>query len=299
MVDDLRPARPQSGFTDASVVWHAPAEGGIPRYMLVFAEGDPPAVGPVRSSREYYIGWAAEWNALYVHVGGSPQSLATLRAKGDGELVWNADEFRWGRYFRRSKERYAPHNVYTDARRLRELLQAVGAGDLAAPPEAAWEFEPDPPVRDRPAGGRIVIPYPYNEVVYAYDRLTNSYPRAVTGEAAQVDATTGERVAPKNVVVMFMRFGRLDDGHPEKRRLEADFVGSGEALIAVDGRTIRGTWEKPSVTAPTRFLDAAGEPVRLTIGQTFVQVVPVGTKVSVKDGRVPSPPRAPSVAAPA
>ena len=30
MIDDLAAARPQSGLNAASVVWHAPAEGGIP-----------------------------------------------------------------------------------------------------------------------------------------------------------------------------------------------------------------------------------------------------------------------------
>ena len=38
MVDDQFYARPQSGFNAASVVWHAPAEGGIPRYMLIFQD---------------------------------------------------------------------------------------------------------------------------------------------------------------------------------------------------------------------------------------------------------------------
>ncbi len=66
MIDDLGAARPQSGFNSASVVWHAPAEGGIPRYMLIFQENIPAAVGPVRSARYYYIAWAAEWRAIYV-----------------------------------------------------------------------------------------------------------------------------------------------------------------------------------------------------------------------------------------
>src|SRR6478736_1375883 len=69
MVDDLSPARPQSGFNSASIVWHAPAEGGIPRYMMLFQDTVPGGVGPVRSSRQYYIEWAAEWNAMYVHAG--------------------------------------------------------------------------------------------------------------------------------------------------------------------------------------------------------------------------------------
>ena len=82
MIDDLGPARPQSGFSAASVVWQAPAEGGIPRYMLLFQSTIPGSVGPVRSAREYYIEWAAEWKAMYVHAGGSPQALQTLASKG-------------------------------------------------------------------------------------------------------------------------------------------------------------------------------------------------------------------------
>jgi hypothetical protein len=296
MVDDLRPARPQAGFTDASVVWHAPAEGGIPRYMLVFGEGDPPAVGPVRSARRYYIAWAAEWRALYVHVGGSPAALAALRSQGRGQLVWNADEFRWGRrYLWRVGFRYAPHNVYSDGEHLRALVKAVGAPDLAETPAPVWRFAPDAAPQDRPVGGRIVAPYPYNTVSYQYDRTTNTYLRSVSGEKAQVDGETGQRVAPKNVVLMLMRFGAEGTGHG---RLEADYIGSGTAWIATNGRTIKGTWRKTEETAPTQFYDAAGEPVTLTIGQTFVQVMTANTKVVIEDGEVPPVPRDPGAARP-
>src|SRR3954470_1467045 len=96
MIDDQINARPQSGLTAASVVWQAPAEGGTPRYMALFQEGNPKSVGPVRSSRYYFIAWASEWNAVYVHVGGSPQALAFLRtAAGRGSAVYNADGFRY------------------------------------------------------------------------------------------------------------------------------------------------------------------------------------------------------------
>jgi hypothetical protein len=72
MIDDLRAARPQSGLSSASVVWQAPAEGGIPRYMAIFQDTMPKSIGPVRTSRYYYIAWAAEWRAIYAHSGGSP-----------------------------------------------------------------------------------------------------------------------------------------------------------------------------------------------------------------------------------
>jgi hypothetical protein len=294
MVDDLRPARPQSGFNAASVVWHAPAEGGIPRYMLIFQDQIPTAVGPIRSARYYYIAWAAEWQALYAHVGGSPQALATLRSKGNGQLVYNADEYRWGSaYFWRITERYAPHNVYSDGKTLRKLAKKLGAKD--EPMDTVWNFADDTPLDQRPYGGSISVSYYANKITYRYDRATNTYPRSVTGESKQIDAADGKRVRPKNVIVMLMSFAPLNDGSP-KHRLEAKVVGSGTAWISTGGRTIKGTWKKTKLKGPTQFFDAAGKPVTLTVGQTFIQVMTLGSKVTVKQGS-DTPPATPAPSA--
>jgi hypothetical protein len=283
MIDDLWAARPQSGLSQASVVWQAPAEAGIPRYMAIFAEGDPKAVGPIRSARYYFIGWAAEWRAVYVHAGGSPQALATLRAKGRGQLVYNADQFRWGKYFWRIKQRYAPHNLYTDGKHLRSLAKALGA--TKPPAKAIWRFAPDAPLEARPVGGKIVVTYPHNAVSYRYDRKTNTYRRFVTGGKKDMDAAHKVQIAPKNVIVMVMRFGALTGAGSGHGRLEAQLIGSGKAWISTNGRTIKGTWKKTSMTGPTRFYDKNGTQVTLTIGQTYVQVVPPGTSVKFVAGK--------------
>ncbi len=288
MIDDQAAARPQSGLTSASVVWQAPAEGGIPRYMALFQEGNPKAVGPVRSSRYYFIAWASEWRASYVHVGGSPQALAFLRSsKGKGSYVYDADGFRYeGRYLWRVTSRFAPHNVYTDGENLRKLAKVVGAKATTYKP--AWTFAPDIAPDRRPKGGTIVVPYLANRITYKYDRVTNRYLRSVSGEKKQTDAASKSRVAPKNVIVMFVRFGPLNDGS-SKNRLEARFTGSGRAYIATNGSTVKGTWKKASVRGKTRFYGPDGKPVVLTIGQTFIQVVPTGTKLTIKDGKDPPP----------
>jgi hypothetical protein len=290
MIDDHPDARPQAGFNDASVVWQAPAEGGIPRYMLIFQDTVPDSVGPVRSARQYYIAWAAEWHAVYAHSGGSPQALRTLRQKGNGQLVYNADEFRWGGSFHRvhTDGRFPPHNLYTDGKHLRALAKRLGAKDGAM--KAGWRFADDAALRSRPIGGTIDVAYSYNKIHYAYDRKTNTYLRSVSGSKRQIDTADDRQVAPKNVVVMLMRFGPLNDGS-NKHRLEADVVGKGTAWISTNGRTIKGTWRKPSMTAPTLFFDAAGKPVTLTRGQTFVQVMKTGTKVTIKAGTTPPPTR--------
>jgi hypothetical protein len=285
MIDDLSAARPQSGLSSASVVWQAPAEGGIPRYMAIFQDTLPKNVGPVRSSRYYYVAWAAEWRAIYAHSGGSPGALQTLRAKGSGQYVYNADEFRYSGTFFRLTTRFSPHNLYTTGAKLRSLGKRMGAKDKAY--KTVWTFGPDAPLEERPYGGTITVKYPYNTISYKYDRKTNTYLRAVTGEKKQTDAASDTRIAPKNVVVMRMRFGPLNDGHPGAPRLEASVVGSGTAWISTNGRTIKGTWKKTGVTKPTRFYDENGDEVALTIGQTFVQVVTTsvtGYPVSFKAG---------------
>jgi Protein of unknown function (DUF3048) N-terminal domain/Protein of unknown function (DUF3048) C-terminal domain len=275
MIDDLGPARPQSGLSLASVVWQAPAEGGIPRYMAIFQENIPAQVGPVRSSRYYYIAWAAEWRAAYAHAGGSPQAMSTLRAQGAGQLVYNADQFFHDGSFFRVNTRFAPHNLYTTGARLRSLAKRMGAKDQ--PYTAAWHFAPDAPLAQRPYGGTITVGYPANLIKYAYDRATNTYLRSVTGETRQTDAANKVRIAPQNVIVMRMTFGPLNDGHPAKKRLEADVVGSGKAWIFTNGRMVVGTWKKAALTKPTLFYDGSGNPVTLTIGQTFVQVLTQST----------------------
>ena len=286
MVDDQAGARPQSGFNAASVVWHAPAEGGIPRYMLVFQENVPAAVGPIRSARYYYIAWAADWKAMYAHAGGSPQALSTLASRGAGQLVYNADEFRYGSYFWRVRTRVAPHDLFSDGPTLRRLAGVVRAVDR--PLTAAWTFARDTPEVLRPSGGRIEVAYLANRIRYDYDPLTNSYVRSVTGASPEVDAADGQIVAPKNVVIMVVSFGPLNDGST-KNRLEAQVIGRGPAWIATNGRTIKGTWRKSSLTSPTTFHDAAGNPFRFTVGQTFIQVLQSSSSIKIADGPAPTP----------
>jgi hypothetical protein len=280
MVDDHWAARPQSGFTEASIVWQAPAEGGIPRYMMIFAEGNPPSVGPVRSARVYFVQWAGEWKAAYVHVGGSPQAMALLAAKGQGQLVYNADQYRWGAYLWRTNDRASPHNVYTDGKHLRALAAKVGATPLEAA-KPVWSFRPDAALDLRPSGARIDVAYSYGAFSYRYDRQSNTWRRSVNGKL-QKDRATNVVVAPKNVVVMEVAFGSLGAG--QKGRLEAGNVGSGRAWIATNGIVVRGTWKKLSAASPTRFFNGAGKAVTLTVGQTFVQVMPTGSPIKVVNG---------------
>ena len=287
MIDDHKDARPQSGFNAADIVWQAPAEGGIPRYMLVFQSRLPSRLGPIRSARQYYIEWAAEWRAMYAHIGGSPQALATLAAKGHGQLVFNADGLRFdGSDMFRTTDHAAPHNLYTDRKRLLSMEAAVGATD--GPVTPIWAFGPPLAADARPHGTTITIHYPYETIRYRYDAATNTYRRVIDGaKTAQVDAADGMPVTPTNVVILRMRFGPLNDGHPNKHRLEAQDVGSGEAIVSMNGRVIHGRWKKAAVGAPTLLFGPDESPITLAAGQTFVQVIALSYPFEIVAGSVP------------
>ena len=122
--------------------------------------------------------------------------------------------------------------------------------------------------------------YSSNDVTYRYDHATNTYLRSVSREGKQTDAADDERVAPKNVIVLVVRFSPV----PRSKLLDADLIGSGTAYISTNGRTVQGTWKKTGTTEPTRFFDKAGAPVTLTVGQTFLQVVRTGSPVNIKAG---------------
>jgi hypothetical protein len=256
--------------------------------MLLFQDRLPASVGPIRSARQYYIEWAAEWNAVYVHHGGSPQAKLTLRREGRGSWVWNADGFTWeGRYTFRTRDRRAPHNIFSDGAHLRELAGVIGAEE--GPIEPVWSFSGDRARERRPTGGTITLTYPYETVRYRYDPKTNSYVRYINGSTRpQVDEADGQVVAPKNVVILRMFFGPLNDGQPAKARLEAHNIGTGEAWIATNGRTIKGTWRKASATAPTLLFGPDGSPITLTAGQTFVQVLARTYGFDIEDGQIPT-----------
>ena len=110
VIDNDVLARPQAGLARASLVYEAPVEGGMTRYLAIFpADIDLEVIGPVRSARPYFVVWAEELRALFVHCGGSPEALARLKA----DTVYDLNEFYNNAYFWReeSDNRSAPHNV--------------------------------------------------------------------------------------------------------------------------------------------------------------------------------------------
>ena len=262
MVENHFDARPQSGLSRADVVYEVVTEGFITRFLAIFGNHDADVVGPVRSTRHYFIALAAEYNAILGHAGASPQGYNAIRRTG---LVTVDNNYGEGRYYRIS-EREAPHNLYTSVEDVRASADDTGEADLSA-----ITFKSDAPVAPDQVIEALRVTYPDGYFVqYRYDRETNSYNRFMEG-VPHVDAYYGEQYHPKNVVVQFVNIWPIPGD--DAGRVDMELVGTGECYVFQDGRVIEGTWEKLSETGPTTYRDADGNAVRFNVGQTWIQIV--------------------------
>ena len=62
---------PQGGISQAQIIYEILVEYNITRYMALFWGTLPDMVGPIRSSRHYYLDYVLEHDAIYTHAGGS------------------------------------------------------------------------------------------------------------------------------------------------------------------------------------------------------------------------------------
>jgi len=278
MVENHTQARPQSGLDRANIVYNALAEGGITRFLAVFTLTNPvEEIGPVRSARSYYVDWARGYDAMYVHAGGSPSGLSRITSVGLTDL----NQFFNSQYFYRDRSRNvaSEHTLYTTSTLLSRAIV-----DKKLPTDGSfegWTYKSDAGEAERGTSQTITIDYSSfsYKVGYTYDPATNSYKR-FQAEQPHV-MRNGAALAPKNVVII--RVNRsLENSSDDHGRLAMTTTGSGPAQFFIDGKVSDGTWKKNSAQSELELLDAAGRPVKLNAGQTWVEVVPPELGVTVE-----------------
>jgi len=270
MIDNLSSVRPQWGLSAASRVYEALTEGGITRYLAVFAEQDADRIGPVRSARTQFLDYAVELDAALAHVGGNADALALVRQLPVKDL----DDFHFADAYRRipSPRVAFEHTAFTSTETLRTILEQRGWGEDAPIDHPSWKD--DAPAPQRPASQQVTIAFstPEYTVSWAYRPETNDYARALAG-APDTDAATGHALTAKTIAIAVVprTEGRTSIG--EDTWTFAD-VGSGPAWVVEDGTVIRATWQKPSREDRLRFLDQTDHEIAFDRGPQWVEIIP-------------------------
>lgn len=274
MIENSLDARPQSGLSEAGVVFEAVAEGGVTRFLALFQDTTPTNVGPIRSARPYYVQWAMGFDAAYAHVGGSPDALSDITAWG----VKDMNQFYNGAYYHRVTSRAAPHNVYTGIDTLNQLEAKKGYTSTYTGftrGKDAPAAQPNATSIDFHLSGYTYDPH------YDYVAATNSYNRSEAGQA-HIDANTGKQISPKVVIAMVVPLARGALDSSGAYYSDYNPIGSGTAYIFQNGTVTTGTWNKATNNAPLTFTDGTGAPIPLNPGQTWISAVASTSGVSYK-----------------
>ncbi len=269
VIENHSDSRPQSGLSEADIVYETLAEGGITRFLALFQQGDPKEVGPVRSARPYFNFLSNMWGSPLVHAGGSKQALSELNS-GIYKDLFDVNEFSYGDYFYRDTERLAPHNLYTSiGNDQRKLLQKKNQSAWTA--RTIFDYRTTPVEQIVPEITSVTIPFSTDsyEVKYQYNKTNNNYQRSIKN-IASIDKNNEQQITPKNVLIMLADIATNPDDDLGTQTIKLN--NNGPCFLFSVGKFTRCKWEYRD--GKHFYMDSEGASLKLETGQTWIEIFP-------------------------
>lgn len=278
-INNLYSALPQSGISQADIIYETLAEGGITRLISVFQDIESvEKLGPVRSARRYFLDFALDQDAIYVHYGQDPAIInvhAQLGVANLNGLSYLDTIMCW-----RDNSRVAPHNVYTSGDKIMAAWDTVGyRKEKKEDHIMAFNFNNGDEVFEG-TGQALKVSIPYSYYItgeFVYNEEEGIYKRYHFNEE-HIDANTGDILTTKNIILQYANiYQRPGD---TEGRLDIETISSGKGIYISEGMKKEITWEKTEQYEPTQFYDENGNRLKINKGNTWICVLPLGTEVS-------------------
>ena len=282
MIDNHIDAMPQAGLNSAYLVYEFIVEGGETRLMELFKGVNLDKIGPIRSSRHYYLDYALENDAIYVHFGWSPQAKDDITKLGVNNIN---GIFESATSFKRStdKQHSYLHSVTTTTDTIKQIAERKGYRTTSEQKSVLNYVGEEVNLDSDIEATKITIPYSTsNTVTYEYDEVTKRYTR-YSRNVKQIDWATGETVTVKNIIVYNCYNWTLNDGE-NKGRQSLDNVKTLEGYYITNGKAIKITAEKTARNTQTVYKDLNGNEIEVNDGNTFIQICPRDSKVVIEPG---------------
>ena len=234
----------QCGLQDAYMVYEIIVEGGYTRLMALFKDKSLDRIGSVRSSRHYFLDYALENDAVYVHFGWSPQAESDMKKLG----VNNINFMSYSGYTRdRSLGLASEHTAFTTTPKINDGISYYGYRSTTDQ-KPLLDYSVKPISISTMSGvipaNKINIEYSASRSTsFEYDSVNKVYNRFQNG-IVHKDYVTGLQYTAKNIITY--QINNYTISGDNKGRQTIDNIGSGTGWFISEGYAIPITWEKSS-----------------------------------------------------
>ncbi len=287
MIDNNKNAQPQASINSTYMVYEIIVEGGETRLMALFKGTDADQVGPIRSARHYFAEYAMENDAIYTHLGMSPQAGETIEKYGINNIngqAYDTGKARTGSsLFWRATHKKAPHNAYTNTASILKIAKDKGYKTTSTQKSVMNYSAEEVNLEKESAVSANTITIPYtssHKVKYIYNEKTQRYTRYSKGKVMS-DEMSKEEVTTKNIIITFAKNYTLNDGE-NKGRQDVVTVGSLDGYYITNGKAIKIKCNKEDKKSQTKYVDLDGNEIEVNDGNTWINVCPIDSNVVIE-----------------
>ncbi len=269
MFNNIKAAYPQSGTSEASILYEALVEGGITRLMGVFEDLHPDRIGSVRSGRQYFASITDEYDAILVSVGESAYCTEKIAELKLDQLSGLNKE--GGTVFYRDSSIKAPHNAFASKEGVLEGLEMTGYekeyDDSLNNHFTFYDKEID--LESNQIADKVNLIFSsYASPYFNYDGESKTYKR-FQFDVGHIDANSGEQLEFKNIIVQFVNGFSIDETRTFSFR-----QGSGDGYYITNGKAIPITWDKNEANRSMTYYDSERDVLQMNPGKTYIAVFP-------------------------
>lgn len=277
MIDNHNQAWPQAGLNKAYLVYEAIVEGGETRLMALFKGVTVDKIGPVRSSRHYFLDYAMENDAIYAHFGWSPQAQSDITKYSIDNIngITESESTFW-----RVKDKAAPHNAVTSTEALLKAAKSKGYKTTSDKKSVLNYTTDEVNLEDGQGATSVTIPHSTLQTVkYEYDEQNQVYKRYAR-KKAQTDWDTGNSITTKNIIITFCDNYTLPDSE-DKGRQGLKNTGTFDGYYITNGKAIKIKCIKEARNTQTKYQDLQGNEIKVNDGNTWINICPKDAKVVI------------------
>ncbi|MCI9234155.1 MAG: DUF3048 domain-containing protein [Bacilli bacterium] len=260
-----------SGINDAYLVYEIITEGGITRMMALFKDKDTERIGSVRSARHYFLDYALENDAIYIHFGWSPKAQSDISNLGINNINGIYDNSFWRD---RTLGVAYEHTAFTSIALVKALAEKRNY-TRDTNKELLFNYSVEELnnnlKEDAIIANTVVIPYSKAHTTsYQYNAETKRYMRYMN-DWAHTDGITKEQYSTKNIIIQKVENYSMDS----YGRQDLKTIGSGSGYFVTNGYAVPISWSKENRSSQTKYTYLDGTEISLNDGNTFIQIEPI------------------------